>query len=202
MSNPIELVAFDLGNVLCSVDEHPVANELATRSGHLVEEVFETIFGRARKALFESGQITFSEHAERAIGVLGLDMSISDFTYLYNSVLIPSGEMFPLVERIAERHRIALVSNTSEPHWKAAEKFLPFSSKLDPVIISCDVNAMKPDPAFYDALLQSSQVPAANILFVDDLAANIETARNMGIGGHQFTSQGDLEETLIDLGII
>jgi len=61
---------------------------------------------------------------------------------------------------------------------------------------------MKPDPAFYDALLQSSQVPAANILFVDDLAANIETARNMGIGGHQFTSQGDLEETLIDLGII
>jgi FMN phosphatase YigB (HAD superfamily) len=202
VTTSIELVAFDLGNVLCTVDEMPVANELASLSGRPADEVFEVVFGKPRKALFESGKMTFAEHAERAIAALGVDLSISEFTKLYDSVLIPSDDMFPLVAKIADQRRIALVSNTSEPHWKAAEKFLPFSSKLDPVIISCDVDAMKPDPAFYDALLSQSNVEPGNILFVDDLAVNIDGARNMGMIGHQFTSQAGFELALADLGII
>lgn len=198
----IELVAFDLGNVLCTVDEMPVASELASLSGRPVDEVFEVVFGKPRKALFESGKMTFAEHAERAISALSVDLSVSEFTKLYDSVLIPSGDMFPLVSKIAEDRLIALVSNTSEPHWNAAEKFLPFSPILDPVIISCDVDSMKPDPAFYDALLAKTNVTPGKILFVDDLAVNIETARNMGMIGHQFTSQADFELALADLGII
>ncbi len=202
LSNSIELVAFDLGNVLCAVDERPVTIELASISGRSLEEVFETIFGRDRKALFEGGHITFAQHADQAITTLGLDLTLDEFTDLYNSVLIPSEDMFPLVSQITQRYRIALVSNTSEPHWKAAEKFLPFSSKLDPVIISCEVAAMKPDPAFYDSLLERSHVAAANTLFIDDLPANVEAALKMGFIGHQFLSRAELELYLADLGVI
>ena len=102
----------------------------------------------------------------------------------------------------AETRRIALVSNTSEPHWKSAERFLPFSSKLDPVIVSYEVDSMKPEPAFYEALLTQSNVAPQNIFFVDDLAVNIEAAEQAGMVGHQFVSQPALEETLSELGII
>jgi putative hydrolase of the HAD superfamily len=180
----------------------PVAQKLAAMSGRSAEDTFEIIFSKQRKLLFESGEMTFTQHAEQAISTLGLDMSTRDFTDLYDSVLIPSENMFTLVSRIGTTHRLALVSNTSEPHWKSAQRFLPFSPKLDPVIVSYEVESMKPDRAFYDALLEQSGVPASNILFVDDLAVNIAAARTAGMIGHQFESQAGLETALIELGII
>jgi putative hydrolase of the HAD superfamily len=198
----IKLVAFDLGNVLCAVDETIASKKLSTLSDKPWEEVHGIVFSQIRKLQFESGEMTFDEHAVQAISNLGIDMPLDEFTDLYDSVLIPSESMLHLVERIAETHRLALVSNTSEPHWKSAERFLPFSSSLDPVIVSYEVGSMKPQPAFYDALLERSGVLAANMLFVDDLAANIEGAETAGMIGHQFTSQGNLEIALGELGII
>ncbi len=198
----IELVAFDLGNVLCTVDEATPNAKLAELSGRSRADVHDIVFGQKRKLLFESGQISFEDHARHAIAELGITMPISEFTNLYNSVLIPSNDMFPLVSRIATTHRIALVSNTSEPHWECARRFLPFSAQLDPVIVSFLVGSMKPEPEFYDSLLDQSGVSADRILFVDDLEVNIEAARAAGMVGHVFTSQSTLETALSDLSVI
>ena len=202
MKPTITLVAFDLGNVLCNVDEVTASKQLAQLSDKRWEDVHETVFSQAEKQKFERGAHTFDEHAVRAIAALGIDMPLDEFTQIYDSVLIPSESMFPLVARIAEKHRIALVSNTSEPHWKSAERFLPFSSDLDPVIVSYEVRSMKPEPAFYDSLLTKSNVPREEILFIDDLAVNIQAAQDSGMIGHQFTSQVTLEKALAELGVI
>lgn len=202
MKPTISLIAFDLGNVLCTVDETPASKQLGELCDKRWEDVHEIVFGQHEKLKFERGAVTFDEHAVRAITALGIDMPLDEFTQIYDSVLIPSESMFPLVARIAENHRIALVSNTSEPHWKSAEKFLPFSSKLDPVIVSYEVGSMKPEPAFYDSLLTKSNVPKKEILFIDDLSVNIEAAQDSGMISHQFTSQVELENTLTELGVI
>ena len=195
-------IYFDLGNVLCTVDEATPATKLAELSGQTRAEVHDVVFGKQHKLLFESGQVSFEEHVRKAIAELGIDLSIEVFTEIYDSALIPSDEMFPLVARIAETHRIAMVSNTSEPHWDYASRFLPFSSQLDPVIVSYSVGSMKPAPAFYDSLLVQSGVSADRILFVDDLPENIEGARKAGMVGHQFVSRELLEAALSDLDVI
>ena len=198
----IELVAFDLGNVLCTVDEATPANRLAELSGYTPIEVHDAVFSRQHKQLIESGEISFQQHASQAIAELGITMSVGEFTDIYDGALIPSDAMFPLVSRIAESHRIALVSNTSEPHWEYARKFLPFSAKLDPVIVSYAVGSMKPDPEFYGALFARAGVAVNRILFVDDLPVNIEAAEKAGMIGHVFTSRAELEGTLSDLGVV
>ncbi|MDA0595763.1 MAG: HAD family phosphatase [Chloroflexi bacterium] len=202
MKPTITLVAFDLGNVLCTVDEEPASKQLAELCDKLWEEVHEIVFGQDEKQKFERGVVTFDEHAVQAIAALGIDMPLDYFTRIYDTVLIPSDNMFPLIARIAENHRIALVSNTSEPHWKSAERFLPFSSNLEPVIVSYEVKSMKPEPAFYDSLLTESNVAKEEILFIDDLAVNIEAAQDSGMIGHHFTSQIALEKALVELGVI
>ncbi len=198
----IGLVAFDLGNVLCDVDEISASKKLASVSGLSPEATQQIAFGQRQKLLFESGKMSFKEHAEIAIKKLGILMSNSQFTEIYDSVLIPSFEMFPLVRKLERTCRIALVSNTSEPHWNSAKQFLPFSSRLCPVILSYSIRAMKPDPAFYDALLKRSSVPADRILFVDDLPVNIEAAKYAGMHGHRFTTRSDLESELTKRGLI
>ena len=202
MSTKIELVAFDLGNVLCTVDEATPAKKLAELSGFDPDEVHEIAFGHSAKLQFESGKISFAEHTRQAMSKLGIKMLADEFISIYNSALIPSDDMFPLVSRIARTHRIALVSNTSEPHWEYASRFLPFSERLDPVIVSCAVNSMKPEAAFYKALLDQSCVAASKILFIDDLGINIEAARAAGMVGHLFTSRMALESALAELQII
>ena len=202
MNQMITLVAFDLGNVLCDVDEETASKQLSKLCDKRWEDVHEIVFGQDEKQKFERATGAFDEHAVRAIAALGIDMPLDEFTQIYDSVLIPSESMFPLVARIAENHRIALVSNTSEPHWKSAERFLPFSSDLDPVVVSYDVRSMKPEQAFYDSLLTKSNVRREEILFIDDLAVNIQAAQDFGMIGHQFTSQVTLEKALAELGVI
>jgi putative hydrolase of the HAD superfamily len=202
LSTNIELVAFDLGNVLCTVDELSVSRQLSAICDKTPGKVHDIVFAQKHKQSFERGAQSFDEHAVKAIANLGIDMPLDVFTNLYDSVLIPSEDMFPLVETVAESRRIALVSNTSEPHWEWAKRTLPFSSKLDPVIVSYSVGSMKPEPAFYDALLQQSNVDPSKIFFIDDLAVNIDAARKAGMHGHQFTSQVTLEQELKRLSVI
>ena len=203
MNSPeIELVAFDLGNVLCIIDETPPVQKLAEMSGRTSADVHDVVFGKQHLLRLESGRTSFEEHARQAIAELGIDLTIGEFTDIYNSALVPSDEMYPLVTRIAKTHRIALVSNTSEPQWDHARRFLPFSAQLDPVIVSYSVGSMKPDPEFYASLLEQAGVPADRILFIDDLAVNIEAATKAGVIGHHFVSKAALEATLSDLGVI
>ena len=202
MKQKIDLVAFDLGNVLCTVDEISAAKNLAAKNNQEWEYVYEIVFGQNAKLRFERGEITFDEHARDVIKTLKLDISITELTQIYNSVIAPSSNMFPIVSQISKTHRIALASNTSEPHWKYAQKFLPFSSLLNPVIVSYLVGTHKPEKAFYERLVNESGVPADRILFIDDLEINVEGARKVGITGLQFSKLENLETTLSSLDLI
>ena len=201
MKQKIDLVAFDLGNVLCTVDEISAAKNLAAKNNQEWEYVYEIVFGQDAKLRFERGEITFDEHARDVIKTLKLDISITELTQIYNSVIAPSSNMFPIVSQISKTHRIALASNTSEPHWKYAQKFLPFSSLLNPVIVSYLVGTHKPEKAFYDKLLNESGLPADRILFIDDLETNVEGARKVGIIGLQFSTLENLETILSSLDL-
>ena len=202
MKQKIDLVAFDLGNVLCTVDEISAAKELAAKINQRWEYVHEIVFGQVAKLRFERGEITFDDHAHDAIKTLRLDMSITELTEIYNSVIAPSENMFPIVSQISKTHRIGLASNTSEPHWEYAQQFLPFSSLLNPVIVSYLVGTHKPEKAFYERLVNESGVPADRILFIDDLETNVEGARKAGIIGLQFSTLENLETALISLDLI
>ena len=136
MKQKIDLVAFDLGNVLCTVDEISAAKKLAAQNNQEWEYVHEIVFGQDPNNALHRGEITFNDYARDAIKTLSLDMSITELTEIFNSVIAPSENMFPIVSQISKTYRIALASNTSEPHWKYAQKFLPFSSLLTPVIVS------------------------------------------------------------------
>ncbi len=192
MTSNIDLVAFDLGNVLTFVDEMPVAAQIAERAGLSPQEAHDLVFGQPKKLKFESGQQTFEQHCEWLVDSLDAGFSVAEIKGLYDSVLTPDPAMFPVVNEVVTSRRIALVSNTSSTHWELASSFLPFASEFDPVIVSYQVGAMKPDRAFYDSLLDRSGVPAESVLFVDDLEKNIAAAANSGMQTHHFVGVDNL----------
>jgi 2-haloacid dehalogenase len=70
------------------------------------------------------------------------------------------------------------------------------------MVISGRVGLVKPDPAIYNLLLDKIGKPPGECLFIDDSQANIQQAKQMGFVTIHFTSPSQLEDELIQMGIL
>ena len=199
---PFDLIAFDLGNVLTIVDESQAAKVIAQKTGASEAAVKERVFGPYFKAPLETGRQTWEEFAEAAIRSLGPTISANELRDLYCSVLTPNTSLFPLVDNLAQRYRLALCSNTSPVHWELERKRISFARLLDPVVLSYKIGVMKPDRAIFETISNASKTPPHRILFIDDMAENVAGAREAGITALRFENVAKLQHDLINLGVI
>ncbi|AXC13729.1 HAD-superfamily hydrolase subfamily IA, variant 3 [Acidisarcina polymorpha] len=65
---------------------------------------------------------------------------------------------------------------------------------------SCELRLAKPDPAIYHHVLDAIQVPAAEVLFLDDRQENILSAEAVGLQGILFRNVQQLQEDLQSRG--
>jgi putative hydrolase of the HAD superfamily len=66
---------------------------------------------------------------------------------------------------------------------------------------SCYVGYWKPDPEIYQLALNVVQRDPAECVFIDDRAANVEAARQLGICGISYQSPEKLSHELRALGV-
>lgn len=87
-----------------------------------------------------------------------------------------------LAEQLAEAgFKLALCTNTpreAAPLWQA---LYPWGDVFDAIVRSCDVGARKPDVRMVRAALDKLGSAPEETLFVDDLPANRESARALGV---------------------
>ncbi|MFD7157436.1 HAD family hydrolase [Kribbella sp. NPDC059898] len=56
-----------------------------------------------------------------------------------------------------------------------------YGAWFDRTFYSCDLGLAKPDPAYFREILRVIDLPASEVLFIDDNAANIEGALSVGL---------------------
>jgi putative hydrolase of the HAD superfamily len=76
-----------------------------------------------------------------------------------------------------------------------------FCNILEGVVVSADVGILKPDRRIYEHLLQSFDLARDETVFVDDVPANVEGARQAGMEALVFTTAPDCERDLRSLGL-
>lgn len=87
-------------------------------------------------------------------------------------------------------------------NW-SAEKFATVRNKYDffqwfkLIILSGEEKLLKPDPQIFKALLYRSGLAASDCLFVDDSAANIAAAKELGFDTVHFQSSAQLRKELV-----
>lgn len=70
------------------------------------------------------------------------------------------------------------------------------------LVVSGEEGLVKPEAAFYRRLLDRHGLVAERCLFIDDLPANIDTARTLGFRTHRFTTPEALERNLVTFGLL
>jgi putative hydrolase of the HAD superfamily len=56
-----------------------------------------------------------------------------------------------------------------------------YGAWFDRTFYSCDLGLAKPDPAYFRAILGALDLPASDVLFIDDNQANVDGARSVGL---------------------
>lgn len=83
------------------------------------------------------------------------------------------------------------------PVWiEELREVFGLDERFDGVWASCHLGVRKPDPAFYERLLDRTGHVPEQCLFVDDRAVNVDAARAAGMRAHLFTSAEDLRARL------
>ena len=89
-----------------------------------------------------------------------------------------------------------MLSNIDDRYAKLIRDF-GFYEPFEPCLLSCEMGLRKPDPKVYELLLKTMDLPANEIVFIDDKADNVEAAKTTGIDAIVFESLEQLKDELL-----
>ncbi|MBM4411216.1 MAG: HAD-IA family hydrolase [Chloroflexi bacterium] len=198
MSEPIDLVVFDLGGVLVQIVR--AWGEAHARAGLTHHPIAEDAAFLARRApLLNALSVGHIAPVEYYAGVAEASDGVYTPDDIQRSHLAWHWAEYPGVDAAVEAIEAAGVltgalSNTSEPHWadlRGPDTRYPTVARLRHAVASHLAGILKPDTAIYRAFEEASGVPAARLLFFDDLPENVEAARSLGWRAERIDPAGD-----------
>jgi putative hydrolase of the HAD superfamily len=150
----------------------------------------------------ETGRLSEAAFLDRVAGALGdalgRPVDMRGFPDAYFAHLDPNEAMLAALRRWRDRGlRLALCTNNVaewEPRWRA---MLPVDELFEVVVDSAFVRVRKPDPEIYGIVCERlGGVAPQACLLIDDLAANCEGARAVGMHAVRFA---DTEQAIADV---
>lgn len=99
------------------------------------------------------------------------------------------------------RFKFYALTNWSHELFPVALELFPFFHWFDGRVVSGEEGMRKPDPAFYQLLLDRYQLQAHEVLFIDDNLRNVTAAEAMGIASIRFEDPAQLQRALQQRGI-
>jgi HAD superfamily hydrolase (TIGR01509 family) len=198
----LRAVIFDIGRVLIRIDVSRAMQGLAAGGSLSPSELWTAIEKDPRWHDWQEGRISPRDWYLHLAKRFGGNFTFEQFTEVWNRVLDPTSiHEDAFFEKLSKRYRLALLSNTDPIHVRHMEAAYSFFAFFPTRIYSCAVGASKPDPLIYREALRALKVQAQEAVYIDDIAAYVEAAQRLGMGGIQFQSRAQLTCDLKSLGV-
>jgi putative hydrolase of the HAD superfamily len=96
--------------------------------------------------------------------------------------LKPKPDTLALLDRLAQRQvPLYCLSNMPESTFSHLRRQYEFWTVFQGIVISGQIQMMKPEREIFDYLLKRYELPAAETVFVDDHPPNVDAARALGL---------------------
>ena len=202
-SNNIRAIIFDIGRVLVRLDIAGAMRGLATSPSLSPEETWAAIEHDPRWRDWQEGRMSPRDWQLHICRRLGVELTFEQFSKVWNRVLDPNPLVDPaLLEYLSKHYRLAVLSNTDPLHVAELERRFDFFRFFPRRIYSSTVGATKPSPLIFREALRACKVTAGNALYIDDIPAYVDAARQLGMSGIVFRSPEQLAADLEILGLI
>ncbi len=195
-------IIFDIGNVLLSFQPERF----------LKQYYDEKTIGDLLTIIFCS-----DEWLELDLGNLTIDETINIFSkrnphykeeiYFilkhWTEMMTPIQKNVDIAYKLKEKgYSLYILSNFHEEAIKEMYNKYPFFTIFNGGVISAYEHIMKPNPKFYQILLDRYHLNPHECLFIDDMLANVTIANRLGISSIHLNYNKDLKEELMKLNIL
>lgn len=195
-------IAFDLLNVLLDWQPKQQVQELFPNTNAV--EIIITILKSAPWQDFNRGTISLNELAHFAHHVYSFDEELTKqiFTVLPQQLPeIPRG-LDILRAAKAQGYKVYALSNAPKPFLETLIQNHSLFELFDGIMASYEVGSRKPEPAPYIAFLKKFSINSTELFFIDDLAANVQAAADVGIDGIVCENHEQAIQLMIEHGIL
>jgi glucose-1-phosphatase len=201
-SNKIRAIIFDIGRVLVRLNIAGPICGLAASASLSPEETWAAIEHDPRWRDWQEGRMSPRDWQLHICRRLGVELSFDQFSEVWSRVLDPNPLIdSSLLEYLSKHYRLAVLSNTDPLHVAELEKRFDFFRFFPRRIYSCTVGATKPSPLIFREALRACNVTADSALYIDDIPAYVDAARQLGMSGIVFRSPEQLAADLANLGL-
>ena len=203
MTQKITTVVFDIGNVLIEWDPRHLYRRIFATPAE-IEHFLSTVCTSAWNLEIDRGKPFAEAVAELVARFPEHEAAIRAFDERWSEMApgrVPG--TLELMERLEERGApLYAVTNFSAEKFAEARRRFPFLDRFRGVIVSAHERLLKPDRAIFELLLSRYGLKAEECLFIDDSAANIAGARDVGMAAHHFKDAASLERALVAYELI
>jgi len=196
----IKNVVFDIGNVLVKWSPYEVLEQLFPQKG--AKELYQQI--RPIWIDLNLGKLTEQEAILGYQDLLNVpEKQLAELMQLLKTsqTLLPGS-----LELLKKLHACnvplySITDNVKEimEYHRLNSNFLHYFSGI---AVSAEIGILKPNEKIYRYLLEQYKLDPAESVFIDDLMANVEGARAVGMHAFQFISAESCESELIEFGIL
>ncbi len=198
----MKTIIFDFGNVVGFFDHRRALEKLRPFSPLTPEEMYASVYAGPLEDRIERGQLTPPVFLRMVHELWRLRCDVDFLAHAVADIFAPNPEVCELIPKLKGRYRILLGSNTNAIHARQfLKQFADVLSHFDALVLSHEIGTRKPDADFFWHCLQHAQAKASECVFVDDLAANIEAARAVGLHGLHYRPGEGLAAQLRALGV-
>ncbi len=190
----VELLLFDLGGVVIDIDFERIFKKWSIYSGLPVQEIKAAFSADAALEQYERGQIDSTEYCHYVCDSIGMEMSFDQFSDGWNNVMVaPISPTVNMLRDLSTQIPLYALSNANPLHKAYWEKtYADELGYFKRVFVSSDIGCRKPDPSAYLLVAEELNIDPQNMVFFDDLADNVEGARNLGMQAVQVKSPTDI----------
>ena len=209
MSAKIKNIIFDLGGVILDIDETIVYKELEKLGINTSELAHSKEFIEIMSK-FDTGIYTAPTFRKKMKALIGQGkMTDKRFDAIWDAMLLDiPRERIEAIEKIKKHYKIFLMSNTNVIHYDLYVRDLQlrfgyneFDELFNKSYFSFAEHLEKPDPRFFELILDHEGLLPEETLFIDDTEKNIKVAQTLGIRTYHIR-RDELVRNLFENGVL
>lgn len=200
--NDIDVILYDLGNVILPFSHYQIAEKLSRFSTikeyQDPQRIFSYLFDFEKGAIngYEMGKVSSLQFFHSLKESLHLSLSFEAFVPIWNDIFAENHEVSEIILSQRGKWRLGLLSNTNPLHFEYVLTEFPIVQVFDRWILSHEVGFKKPAVEIFQKAIEWAGVEPGKILFVDDMKKHVEVGISLGMQGIHFISAQQMREEL------
>jgi glucose-1-phosphatase len=200
----IELVIFDMDNVLVDYDLERRLRYLSTLTGLGTEAIHAAIWGSDFERAAEAGAyVTGADYLHAFNERLGFPLTREQWIAARREAMAQRSDVLQLARELRAHVDLAMLTNNGALLRECLPMLAPDVCDIfaDRCHATYEFQARKPDPVVFQRLLTRCDVPASAAVFIDDDMEYIEGARTVGLHAIHYQDLPELRTALRGLNL-